>query len=149
MRDRQLNSVVLPAPLGPMRPTIWPSATSKLTSSRATMPPNRTVRWRTDRTTGREGDTTALIRAQAEGCQIGGGPLRSRSASRVGAQPALPQVFPLAGVLADPAAQDEEEIAEAVEIAQRPLRDRLHPRQREQVPLGTTADRARLVQEGV
>src|SRR4029450_6906861 len=113
MRDRQLNSVVLPAPLGPMRPTICPSATSKLTSSRATMPPNRTVRWRTDRTTGRDGDTTALIRAEAEPCQMRGTTSHSRSASRVGAEATLPQIFPLAGVLADPAAEDEEGVAGA------------------------------------
>ena len=36
---RQLNSVVLPAPLGPIKPTILPRATAKVTSWRATMPP--------------------------------------------------------------------------------------------------------------
>ena len=41
-RLRQLNSVVLPAPLGPIRPAIWPGKTSKLTPSSATMPPKRT-----------------------------------------------------------------------------------------------------------
>src|SRR5258708_17116206 len=38
----QLNSVVLPAPLGPMTPTICPFWTSKLTPSSAAMPPKRT-----------------------------------------------------------------------------------------------------------
>ena len=37
----QLKSVVLPAPLGPIRPQIAPGATSKLTSSRAVTPPKR------------------------------------------------------------------------------------------------------------
>src|SRR2546428_623634 len=43
-RLRQLKSVVLPAPFGPMRPTIAPSSTSKETASSARMPPKRTVR---------------------------------------------------------------------------------------------------------
>src|SRR5882672_1923220 len=38
----QLKSVVLPAPFGPISPTIWPGATSKETLSSATMPPKRT-----------------------------------------------------------------------------------------------------------
>ena len=38
----QLKSVVLPAPFGPISPTIWPGATSKDTPSSATMPPKRT-----------------------------------------------------------------------------------------------------------
>src|SRR5215469_7358777 len=37
----QLNMVVFPAPLGPIRPRIAPSETSKDTPSRATIPPNR------------------------------------------------------------------------------------------------------------
>ena len=41
-RERQLNSVVLPAPLGPIRPTILPASTSNETPSSATMPPKRT-----------------------------------------------------------------------------------------------------------
>src|SRR4029079_11951655 len=36
-------SVVLPAPLGPMRPVISPRATSRSTASRARTPPKRTV----------------------------------------------------------------------------------------------------------
>ena len=46
-RLRQLNSVVLPAPLGPIRPQMSPFFTSKLTPSSATMPPKRTVTPRT------------------------------------------------------------------------------------------------------
>ena len=41
-RDRQLKSVVLPAPLGPIRPAICPASTPNDTPSRATMPPKRT-----------------------------------------------------------------------------------------------------------
>src|SRR5262249_19049255 len=37
----QLNMVVFPAPLGPIRPRMAPSETSKDTPSRATIPPNR------------------------------------------------------------------------------------------------------------
>ena len=39
-----LNSVVLPAPLGPIRPTISPGRTSKLTLLTATRPPKRRTR---------------------------------------------------------------------------------------------------------
>src|SRR3954470_15380567 len=39
----QLKSVVLPAPLGPIRPTMRPGATSNDTPSSATMPPKRTA----------------------------------------------------------------------------------------------------------
>ena len=42
-RDRQLKSVVLPAPFGPMSPTMWPAATENDTLSSAVMPPKRTV----------------------------------------------------------------------------------------------------------
>src|SRR5580658_1947275 len=38
----QLKSVVLPAPFGPMSPTICPWSTSKWTPSSAVIPPNRT-----------------------------------------------------------------------------------------------------------
>jgi hypothetical protein len=41
-RLMQLNSVVLPAPLGPINPQMSPRSTSKLTLSSATMPPKRT-----------------------------------------------------------------------------------------------------------
>src|ERR1700730_7584060 len=40
----QLNSVVLPAPFGPMSANTWPVGTSKLTLSTATRPPKRLVR---------------------------------------------------------------------------------------------------------
>ena len=40
MPSRQLKNVVLPAPFGPMSPTISPSSTSRLTSSSAVMPAN-------------------------------------------------------------------------------------------------------------
>src|SRR3989442_1852264 len=43
-RVRQLKSGVLPAPFGPMRPTIRPSSTSQATESSARMPPKRPVR---------------------------------------------------------------------------------------------------------
>src|SRR4051794_27259250 len=43
----QLKTVVLPAPLGPIRLTISPAAISKLTESTATRPPKRQVSSRT------------------------------------------------------------------------------------------------------
>src|ERR1700687_3162603 len=43
----QLKSVVLPAPLGPIRPQIAPRATSNETLSSAVTPPNRIVSPRT------------------------------------------------------------------------------------------------------
>src|ERR1700735_494793 len=43
----QLKSVVLPVPLGPIKPQIAPRATSKETSSSAVTPPNRIVTPRT------------------------------------------------------------------------------------------------------
>src|SRR5437763_2004543 len=43
----RLKNVVLPAPLGPMRPWIWPVATVRSTPSRAASPPNRLVSLRT------------------------------------------------------------------------------------------------------
>src|SRR5687767_7342671 len=45
-------SVVLPAPFGPMRPTISPSRTARSTSSRAARPPKWTVTPRQSRMTG-------------------------------------------------------------------------------------------------
>jgi hypothetical protein len=44
-----LNTVVLPAPFGPMTPTTWPSGTAKETSSSASRPPKRTLTFCTDR----------------------------------------------------------------------------------------------------
>src|SRR3954470_18762255 len=51
----QLKAVVLPAPFGPMRPTISNSLTSRLTSCSACRPPKRIDRSRTSST-----DTGAL-----------------------------------------------------------------------------------------
>src|SRR3954447_4197206 len=56
----QLNAVVLPAPLGPMSPTISNSLTSRLTSCSACRPPKRIDRSRTSST-----DTGALHHAEA------------------------------------------------------------------------------------
>src|SRR6476620_5306814 len=42
-RDRQLKRVVLPAPFGPISPTMRPGATENETLSSAVMPPKRTV----------------------------------------------------------------------------------------------------------
>src|SRR3954452_16836082 len=55
----QLKAVVLPAPLGPMRPTISKSLTSSVTSCSACSPPNRMDRSRTSST-----DTGALHSAR-------------------------------------------------------------------------------------
>ncbi len=44
-----LKAVVLPAPLGPMRPTTFPASTSIDTSSRAVMPPNLNPTFRSSR----------------------------------------------------------------------------------------------------
>src|SRR3954447_1009782 len=54
----QLNAVVLPAPLGPIRPTISHSSTLRFRPSTAVRPPKRMVRSRTSST-----DTGALHRA--------------------------------------------------------------------------------------
>src|SRR5437762_8936408 len=42
------KSVVFPAPLGPMTPTISPSITSKSTDASASSPPKRFDKWRTE-----------------------------------------------------------------------------------------------------
>src|SRR6185437_131250 len=62
-------------------------------------------------------------------------------------EPALPEVLGLAQVLADPARQDEEEIAQPVDVLERPLADVLHSRELQHAALRAPADRARLVQE--
>src|SRR3954454_13960506 len=54
----QLNAVVLPAPLGPIRPTISHSSTFRLSPSIAVRPPNRMVRLRNS-----SKDTAALHRS--------------------------------------------------------------------------------------
>src|SRR5688572_11826800 len=46
----QLNAVVLPAPLGPIRPTISYSSALNVTASRAWRPPKRMPRFSTSRT---------------------------------------------------------------------------------------------------
>ena len=51
-RLMQLNSVVLPAPLGPISPQISPLATSNVGPSRATTPPKRTTTSLTDSNSG-------------------------------------------------------------------------------------------------
>src|SRR3954452_25175148 len=56
----QLNAVVLPAPLGPIKPTISHSSTFRLSPSIAVRPPKRMVRSRTSST-----DTAALHRSDA------------------------------------------------------------------------------------
>src|SRR4051812_27811265 len=56
----QLNAVVLPAPLGPISPTISHSSTFRLSPSIAVRPPKRMVRSRTSST-----DTAALHRSDA------------------------------------------------------------------------------------
>src|SRR3954470_22401030 len=45
-----LNSVVLPAPFGPISPVMWPASAVKDTSVTALMPPKRTATSRTSRT---------------------------------------------------------------------------------------------------
>src|SRR5206468_9472912 len=56
----QLNAVVLPAPLGPISPTISHSSTFRFSPSIAVRPPKRMVRSRTSST-----DTAALHRSDA------------------------------------------------------------------------------------
>src|SRR6478672_3372854 len=74
----QLNAVVFPAPLGPIRPTISNSLTSRLTSCSACSPPKRIDRSRTSST-----DTGALHRGQAALA------VRVVHAERVALEPAL------------------------------------------------------------
>src|SRR3954452_24612747 len=59
----QLNAVVLPAPFGPIMPTISHSSTVRLIPSTAVRPPKRMVRLRTSST-----DTGALHRAGTGVC---------------------------------------------------------------------------------
>ena len=47
-RLTQLNKLVLPAPFGPIKPTIWPSTMSNETLSSAATPPKRRLTSRTD-----------------------------------------------------------------------------------------------------
>src|SRR3954451_13658944 len=77
----QLNAVVLPAPLGPISPTISHSSTLRLRLSIAVSPPKRMVRSRTSST-----DTAALHRASpgvavgvVKGELVSGEPSRERA----------------------------------------------------------------------
>ena len=67
--------------------------------------------------------------------------------SRVRSQAPLPQVLRLPEVLARPARQDEEQIAQPIDVLERPLADRLRARQGEDPALGAPAHRAGLMQE--
>src|SRR5262245_15326569 len=76
--EMQLNSVVLPEPLGPMSPRISPSRTSIETSWRAVKPPKRLVRRETV-SMARGGGRGARPRAPARpGRSAAGGPRRGR-----------------------------------------------------------------------
>ena len=82
-----LNSVVLPAPLGPMSPVTCAGSASMDTSSRATLPPKRTV-------TSRPGDegrrahpgTSARARARSMAAMSAGPRPRGRRGRRAGRQ---------------------------------------------------------------
>ena len=69
--ERRSNSVVLPAPLGPMMPRISPATTSMLTSRTAWLPPNPTetasVRRRTSRAVSPVGPDGRSVRRRAVG----------------------------------------------------------------------------------
>ena len=72
----QSISVVLPAPLWPMSPTIWPSRSSRSTSSTAVMPPKRLVTPRAlEHDGGVVGDRTPRTRRRLlrAGAGVGGG----------------------------------------------------------------------------
>ena len=60
-----LKSVVLPAPLGPMRPVMAPASASKETSSRARRPPKLTVTSRTSRALTSIASTVSRPRARS------------------------------------------------------------------------------------
>src|SRR5262249_5113251 len=64
-------------------------------------------------------------------------------------EPTLPEIFFFAHVLGDPAAEDGEGVAQAVDVAQRPLAQRLHSRELDDPTLGPAAHGTRLVQKGV
>src|SRR5262249_16505648 len=64
-----------------------------------------------------------------------------------GRQAALPEVFRLAEMLARPARQDEEQIAEPIDVLERPVADGLDAREREHAALCAPAHRARLVEK--
>ena len=70
-----LNSVVLPAPFGPMRPMICPSCRSRLTLLTASRPPKRTLMSRSS-AAGR----SVAVRGAGEGSLVS-----SRTSDSVGA----------------------------------------------------------------
>src|SRR5207249_1662479 len=74
-------------------------------------------------------------------------PLLPRATVRF--EPALPEILLLAHVLADPAAEDEERVAQSVDVPERPLVDGLDAREPEDLALRAAADGARLVEERV
>src|SRR5450432_3562863 len=79
-----LKAVVLPAPFGPIRPAIVPSATSSDTSSSATMPPKRREACSRERRPIRTGRNPTESTGEGEG-------LRSGAVSRGGVL--LPEVL--------------------------------------------------------
>src|SRR3954466_11826927 len=60
-----LNSVVLPAPLGPIRPVISPSRADRVTSVRALTPPKRTAMPETRRTARSSAASVAIATSAA------------------------------------------------------------------------------------
>src|SRR6266536_1526241 len=67
----------------------------------------------------------------------------------VAGEATFPEILLLAQVPGHPAAQNEEEITQAVDVLERPLADGVRARGGQELPLGATAHRPRLVQEGV
>src|SRR5262249_11990684 len=65
----------------------------------------------------------------------------------VSLQPPLPQVLRLAQPLGHPPREDEEQVAEPVDVAERPLGERLAPREAQDLSLGAPAHGPGLVEE--
>ncbi len=84
-----LNSVVLPAPFGPMRPMICPSCRSRLTLLTASRPPKRTLTSRSS-TAGR----SVLTRAAGEGSRVCSRTADRPVASAAGSAAGVPRVGP-------------------------------------------------------
>ena len=89
-----LNSVVLPAPFGPMRPMICPSCRSRLTLLTASRPPKRTVMSRSS-TAGR----SVAVRGAGEGSLVASRTPDSVGVASVGGGPAGPPVIRLRSLL--------------------------------------------------
>ncbi len=66
----RLNTVVLPAPLGPTRATMAPLRSVNVRSSAATMPPKRLARSRTSSTTGAASHNEALAPLCRDGDEV-------------------------------------------------------------------------------